>query len=54
MSEDINLKVSVISLNSVEGIVILINDEVYEKIKDQDDFFESLGRSLDDKSSWND
>ena len=50
MNEKKNVNVLVKSTEMVNGILILINDEIFEEIiKEEENFFERMGRELDKK-----
>lgn len=50
MNEKKNVNVLVNSTEMVNGILILINDEIFEEIiKEEENFFERMGRELDKK-----
>lgn len=50
MNEKKNVNVLVNSTEMVNGILILINDEIFEEIiKEEEHFFERMGRELDKK-----
>ena len=48
-AENIIVNCNMVALSNVDGVIVLISDELLEVAKSQEDFFTNIGRKCDEE-----
>ena len=48
-AENIIVNCNMVALSNVDGVIVLISDELLEVAKSQEDFFTNIGRKFDEE-----
>lgn len=48
-AENIIVNCNMVALSNIDGVIVLISDELLEVAKSQEDFFTNIGRKFDEE-----